>query len=114
MNITMKFATLAAAESFLQAQGLKLVSDSCDWTNAKGYAAGRGERIPRRDQSQCQARQSGRQAGLMPVAESTGALSASIPHLAGACASVGGYKGRAEDTERNAGIASPGSDDGWG
>jgi hypothetical protein len=40
MNIIMKFATLAAAESFLQAQGLKLVSDSCDWTNAKGYAAG--------------------------------------------------------------------------
>ena len=40
MNITMKFATLAAAESFLQEQGLKLVPDSCDWTNAKGYAAG--------------------------------------------------------------------------
>ena len=34
------FKTLDQAESYLQAQGFRLVRDTCDWTNAAGADAG--------------------------------------------------------------------------
>jgi hypothetical protein len=38
--MTVMFETLGEAESYLIAQGFRLVPDTCDWTNAAGDDAG--------------------------------------------------------------------------